>query len=134
MDIDEVPQDKHPMYGGQCKVLYARDRDGHYTRTRCYGWEIESQATLDAVEAYRELARQALAEVHAERRSPLYYHLYRARMEPALLAQMAGVCRLRLWWHLRPGPFRRLSERTRRRYADALDLPLEEVSRVPESK
>ncbi|MGD8176183.1 hypothetical protein [Marinimicrobium sp. ARAG 43.8] len=132
MDIDEVPQDKSSTYAGHKKVLYARDRDGRYTSVSSSGWEVEARATLDAVEQYRDLARQALEAVRAGRRSPLYYHLYSARMEPALLASMAGVGRLRLWWHLKPGPFERLSEIQRKRYAEVLNLSVEQLSQVPE--
>jgi hypothetical protein len=62
--------------------------------------------------------------------SPLEYHMYRARMNVALLSQTTGIWRWRVRRHFHPGAFARLSPPLRRRYAEALGIPVEALDRV----
>lgn len=134
MRTDEVPQDDSSTYAGHKKVLYARNENGTYTRVKSSGWDVEAAATLDAVDLYEELARDALEEVRQGRKSPLYYHMYHCRMDPSLLSKVAGVWRPRLHWHFRPQAFRRLPSPILQRYADALDLTIDQLTQVPDSE
>lgn len=134
MRKDEVPQDNSSTYAGHKKVLYAHNESGTYTKVQSTGWDVEAAATLDAVDLYNELARDALKEVQAGKKSPLYYHMYQCRMDPPLLSQVAGVWRWRLGRHFRPGPFRRLPQAILQRYADALDLSIDQLTQVPDSE
>lgn len=132
MNADEVPQDCSVTYGGHRKLLYARSKDGEYTAVQSSGWHAEEQATCDAVREYERLAQQALRAARANQVSPLYFHMYRCRMDPALLAQVAGVWRWRVVRHMRPDVFRKLSRKTLQRYAGALDFTVEELMRLPD--
>jgi hypothetical protein len=133
MRTDEVPQDNSSTYAGHKKLLYARDGDGNYTQVPSTGWDVEAAATQDAVALYEQLAEQALQQVRAGEKSPLVYHMYHRRMDPALLAQVAGLCRWRVKWHFRPKPFKRLSHSLLQRYADALDISVEQLTQIPHS-
>ena len=62
--------------------------------------------------------------------SPLEYHMYRSRMDVALLSQTTGLFRWRVRRHFRPEVFARLSPRLRQRYADALGLSPEALGKV----
>lgn len=127
MRTDDVPQDNSSTYAGHKKLLYARDQDGTYTQVPSSGWEVEAAATQDAVALYEQLAKQALQKVLAGQRSPLFYHMYRCRMDPSLLAQTAGLCRWRVQWHFRPKPFQRLGKAFLQRYAEALNLSVAQL-------
>ncbi len=132
MDADEVPQERSSTYAGHKKLLYARTRDGGYTAVQSSGWHAEEQATCEAVHEYERLAEQALSAVRAGQASPLYFHMYRCRMDVALLSQVVGIWRWRVKRHLRPNNFNKLSPTILARYAQALDMTPDELQQLPE--
>ncbi|MDR1661770.1 MAG: hypothetical protein LBR95_05005 [Azoarcus sp.] len=131
MNIDEVPQEESPAYGGHRKGIYARDTDGRLGLVPSCGWEAEEIVTRQAVETFDELAAVALANARAGQGSPLEYHMYRARMDVPLLAQATGLWRWRVRHHLRPAVFARLSQKLRARYAEALGMDAARLGETP---
>ncbi|HSU76604.1 MAG TPA: hypothetical protein VLI89_06015 [Burkholderiales bacterium] len=118
----DVPQEGNATLGGHRKAVYAVGEDGKLRIVRSRGWEVEEVVTRQAVEDLERRAREA--------RSPLEYHMYRARMDVAMLAAAAGIWRWRVRRHLRPQAFARLPVRLRRRYAEALGVPLAALERI----
>lgn len=133
MREDDVPQFDRSAYGGHRKLLYAVGRDGRYTRVESVGCEIEAAATYDAIAALESAARDAWERARRGEASPLLYHMYRCRMDEALLAQTAGLARWRVRRHVRARPFARLPERLLRRYAVALHMDVAALLRLPEA-
>ncbi len=56
--------------------------------------------------------------------------MYRARMDVPLLSQTTGLWRWRVRRHLRPGAFERLPASIKRRYADAMGVPVEALEKL----
>lgn len=125
MKPQDVPQDDSSTYHGHKRLLYARSEEQGYKAVQSSGWDIEEQATLDAVHHFDALAEQAACDVAAGRRSPLYYHMYRTRMSPQLIAQSTGLFVWQVKRHFRPRVFAKLPERTLQRYADAMGMTLQ---------
>jgi len=126
----DVPQEGNATLGGHRKAVYAVADDGRVRMVTSRGWEVEEIVTRQAVEDLDRLAREARQRALAGLTSPLEVHMYRARMDVALLAQTTGLWRWRIRRHFRPPVFARLSPRLRRRYADALGLSLEALGRI----
>ena len=118
----DVPQEGNANLEGHRKAVYAVGDDGKLRIVPSRGWEVEELVTRQALEDLERRAQEARGRVLAGRSSPLEYHMYRARMDLALLAQATGLWRWRVRRHFRPEVFARLPERLRRRYADALDM------------
>lgn len=133
MRSDEVPQDNSVTYAGHKKVLYAQNAAGDYISVQSSGWEVEEAATCDAVAEYAQLAEQARQEVLAGEKSPLYFHMYRCRMDLPLLSQVSGFWRWRIKRHFAPHHFTRLSDAHLQRYADIFDMPLADLKNIPEN-
>ncbi len=133
MKIDDVPQDRGMITGERQEVCYAVDDRGRYVMTGSAGWEPKNIANGQAWARIDAAAAAALADVHAGRTSPLAYHMARHQMGLALLAKYAGLNRLKVWMHLKPGPFARLSADLLERYAQAFDISVEELTAVPET-
>jgi len=127
MDAADVPQEGSATYGGQHKAVYARNSDGRLSLVQTRGWEVEETVTLQAVEAFEKLAAAARERVRAGQSVPLEVHMYRARMDLAMLAEASGFWRWQVRRHLRPQVFARLSKAVRARYAEALGLAPEEL-------
>ncbi|MDR3213588.1 MAG: hypothetical protein LBT71_06705 [Azoarcus sp.] len=128
MDAADVPQEGNATHEGQRRAVYARDAEGHLGLVLSRGWQVEEIVTRQAVETFDELAAAALVGVRTGERSPLEYHMYRARMDVSLLAQATGLWRWRVRRHLRPAVFARLSPVLRARYAAALDMDAARLS------
>jgi hypothetical protein len=126
----DVPQEGNATLDGKRKAVYAVGDDGRLHIVESRGWEVEETVTRQALEDLERRAQEARKRFLAGRSSPLEYHMYRSRMDVALLAQATGLWRWRVRRHFRPEVFARLPQRLRQRYADALGIPLEALSRL----
>ena len=133
MKLQDVPQDNSASLGGEKKCLYARDDNGRFTTAPSSGWEAEEVVLRQAIAEYDEARFEALSRVRQGLASPLEYHMYNRRMDITLLAQSTGICKWRVRRHLRPGVFRKLSDRVLGRYQQALDLTAAELQSFPEA-
>jgi hypothetical protein len=131
MRADEVPQDGAYLEGKK-RGAYAVDANGRYTVVATAGWEAETAATRVALEAADAQIRAAWDEVKRGLKSPLWYHLAARQLTAAQVAEYAGLSRLRVWWHLRPGAWAALPAAVLERYAKALRVPAEKLNGVPE--
>jgi hypothetical protein len=126
----EVPQEVNRSLAGHRKAVYAVADDGKLRLVPSQGWEVEEIVTRQAVEDLERHAEEARLRALAGAASPLEYHMYRARMDVALLSQATGIWRWRVRRHFRAGVFARLPLALRRRYAEALGIPVETLSRA----
>ena len=126
----EVPQEGNRSLAGHRKAVYAVADDGKLRLVPSRGWEVEEIVTRQAVEDLERHAEEARLRALAGAASPLEYHMYRARMDVALLSQATGIWRWRVRRHFRAGVFARLPLALRRRYAEALGIPVETLSRA----
>jgi hypothetical protein len=126
----DVPQEGNATLAGHRKAVYAVAEDGRVRLVASSGWEVEEIVTQQAVQDLERLAREARERALAGLTSPLEVHMYRARMDVALLSQTTGLWRWRIRRHFRPDVFARLSLALRQRYADVLGLSLESLGRI----
>ncbi len=126
----DVPQEGNATLAGNRKAVYAVAEDGKLRIVASRGWEAEEIVTRQAVEDLERRAQAARARVLAGETSPLEYHMYKARMDVPLLSQTTGLWRWRVRRHFRPGVFARLPLSLRRRYSEALGVPLEQLDKV----
>jgi hypothetical protein len=126
----DVPQEGNATLAGHRKAVYAVADDGKLRLVPSRGWEAEEIVTRQAVEDLERRAREARARSLSGESSPLEYHMYRARMDVELLAQVTGLWRWRVRRHLKPAVFARLPLALRLRYAEALGISNEALDRV----
>ena len=126
----DVPQEGSGSLGGHRKAVYAVGEDGKLRLVPSRAGEAEEIVTRQAVEDMERRAQAARARVLAGETSPLEYHMYRARMDLALLSQATGLWRWRVRRHLRPQVFKRLSAALRQRYAETLGISPEALDKV----
>ncbi|WP_158972340.1 hypothetical protein [Paraglaciecola sp. L3A3] len=130
MREDNVPQDNSPSYDGHKKLVYATDKEGHYTGVQSSGWEVESFATSMAVEDLHQLANEAKAAVKAGTLSPLAYHMYKNRFDIPNLAQVSGFFQWQIKRHLRPEIFNKLSQRKIDIYCNVFALSPAQLTKI----
>lgn len=132
MHQNDVPQDNISTYANNAKAIYATDAEGHYSIVASSGWEVEGEATTQALQELERLADMAYEETVAGKMSPLYFHMYDCRMNLQVLAESTGLFKWRIRRHFKPSVFRSLSPALLARYGDALGLCTEELCRLPE--
>lgn len=133
MKKSEVPQDQVSTYAGQHKLMYAVDESGNYTGVPSSGWEVESNATREALRALKVDCLAAWERGRRGETSPLEFHMFDRRMDQALLAQTTGLFQWRIRRHFRPAVFSKLSDALLDRYCDALGLTREQLRTLPET-
>jgi hypothetical protein len=126
----DVPQEGNATLDGKRKAVYAVGDDGRLHIVESRGWEVEETVTRQALEDLERRAQEARQRFLAGRSSALEYHMYRARMDVALLAQATGLWRWRVRRHFRPEVFAQLPQRLRQRYADALGVESAALDKV----
>lgn len=127
MKVTEVPQDQDPTFEGGKKLCYAVNENGQFTQVKTSGWKIEAEAKDLAWNAIHRDLEKTKNKVQKNQASSLEYYMKLRLMDTRLLAQNMNLNPLRVWWHLRPGPFSRLSNKWLERYADCLKISIESL-------
>jgi hypothetical protein len=128
----DVPQEQEKtILAGYQRACYAVDEQGRYVVVGSVGWEVEQVVNGQANDEVRAAIAAALTRARRSEVSPLAYHMARRQMDLGLLASYTGMSRLRIRWHLRPGPFARLPDKILQRYAQAMQLSVAELRQLP---
>ena len=131
MKTGDVPQEGNATLAGLRKAVYARDADNRIVTVASAGWEVEEIVTQQAADIFSAYAAEAHARALRGERSPLEYWMYARRMDLATFAQSSGVWRWRIRRHFQPARFARLSAKLLDRYAHALGISRDTLSRLP---
>lgn len=134
MDHSQVPQHNISTYANNKKAIYATDTNGDYTLVASSGWDVEGEATRQALTELECLADAAYDRVVSGEISTLYFHMYNRRMDLQVLAESTGMFKWRIRRHFRPHIFARLSEKMLVLYADALGISTEELANLPKER
>ncbi len=131
MDTKNVPQQNVSTYSGNKKAIYATGKDGQYTIIASSGWSVEAEVTKQALHELERLTDVAYQQVKANKRSPLFYHMYNRRMDLQTLAQSSGFFQWRIKRHFNPAIFKKLTDKTLARYSETLGISLDELCSIP---
>jgi hypothetical protein len=130
MEDPTNPVYKDERYGQSRELLYTYDKDGHYQRTVGYHNESERVILQQAWDHFNERIEEARQRVLAGKASPIVYYMEKNLADPLNLSMMAGISLWRVKWHLKPGVFKRLKEKTLKKYADAFGISVEQLKKV----
>jgi hypothetical protein len=72
-----------------------------------------------------------LEKIRAGKLSPLAFHMVNNQMNVSLLAKYARLSRWRVWLHLRPNGFRRLTPPMLKRYAEIFEIEVAALKTIP---
>ena len=129
MQLDEVPQDglDYKERDKLRKLLYATDKDGHYTGINSVGWEAENIATKGAWDEVVETLKETEAAVKAGKLSPIAYFMQKSLMDEALLAKYVGKWKWTVKRHMKPSVFNKLSDKILAQYASVFNISVGEL-------
>jgi len=132
MRIDSVPQDESSTYAKNKKAIYAKAEDGSVQIVGSTGWSAEETVTKQALEDLLEHEVKAYCKVKKGLKSPLYYHMYRVRMDLQVLADTTGFFKWSVKRDFKPEVFAKISQKRLAIYADAMGIDSEKLKVVEE--
>ncbi len=130
MKLREVPQDHSAHYESQLRAVYAQDEDGRMVVTTTDGWAVEDLVTQQAVKEFERCEADARQRCEQGQASPLEVHMYARRMDVPTLAQATGLWQWRVKRHMRPQVFAQLKPALLARYAEAMGMSVDALSRL----
>jgi hypothetical protein len=128
MKKEEVPQEKSALESANMTDLYyVTDEDGNYTTARSTGWEAKAKALDESMELINERVNEARSAVANGTASPILYFMELNKMDFSILSSYVGIWTFFVKQHTKPGKFRKLSDKTLHKYADAFGISVEEL-------
>ena len=133
MKKEDIPQDTGAFGKITKEVQYATDEKGNYSTGLSQGWEVKNSANDAAWQDIEERVRIARERVSKNEASPLLYFMELKLMDIKVLAAYTGFWGWQVRRHMRPGIFKKLSNRRLRRYAEVFEVRVEDLkSMIPE--
>ncbi|MCF6173712.1 MAG: hypothetical protein L3J44_08045 [Campylobacteraceae bacterium] len=133
MEIKNVPQDDSSTYGEMKKAIYAKNQNGKIQSIGSSGWDVEEVVTQQAIDDLKASEKEAYKEVLDGKKSPLYYHMYKVRMDLTALAGSTGFFKWSIKRDFKPKVFKKISEKRLKIYCDVMGKTLQEIKELPKA-
>jgi len=127
MDINDVPQEDSSTYANNKKAIYAKGENGEINIVGSTGWNVEETVTKLALEDLESSAHEAYCEVKKGMKSPLFYYMFKERMDLQLLAETTGFFKWTISRDFKPEVFKKISDKRLSVYAGALGRTIENL-------
>ena len=126
MKKSDVQQDKSNFKD----LYYAVDDNGNYTTATSTGWDPKKIASDNAMQEIKERTERAKTRVINGETSPIEYFMEMHKMDLSILSSYVGIWKWRVRRHFRPSIFKKLPQRTLKKYADAFDISIDQLKTI----
>jgi hypothetical protein len=127
MKKEEIPQDNSPLVNYFPELCYGKNEKGEYDTVQSTGWEVKTTALSNAWDDISERIAEARKLVESGKKSPVYYFMEKNLMTITILASYVKFNPLRVWWHTKPGVYKKLDKNVIQRYANIFKIKTEEL-------
>ncbi|WP_299254206.1 hypothetical protein [uncultured Aquimarina sp.] len=128
MKKEDVPQDESSLSKANIKeVVYAVDKEGKYGKELSSGWDAKTIALNKSLELIEEQLKETIQKIKQGELSPIAYYMELQRMDVVVLSGYVGLWQWKVKRHLKASIFKKLSKKTLKKYAEAFEVPLEEL-------
>ena len=127
MDTSDVPQEDSSTYAKNKKAIYAKDENGAINIVGSTGWNVEETVTKLALEDLESSAHKAYCEVKNGTKSPLFYYMFKERMDLQLLSETTGFFKWTISRDFKVEVFNNISEKRLSVYAEVLGRTIENL-------
>lgn len=132
MKKKDIPQDKTHLSSFTREVLYAKNEEGYYEKLLSEGWNVKNDALNNAWEELNKQIEEAKTAVLEGKTSPIEYFMKLQIMEIDVLSGYTGIWQFNIKRHFNPNNFKKLKDKTLKKYAKAFDITLEELKNFGE--
>jgi hypothetical protein len=123
----DVPQDLSALGKITTEICYATDSSGKYVAEQSKGWEVKKKALDVAWEDIEKRIAAAKEKVIRNEASPLLFFMEYKLMDTGILAGYTGFWKWQVKRHLRPGVFKKLSDKKLQKYAETFNIKVEDL-------
>ncbi|GGG47700.1 hypothetical protein [Epilithonimonas arachidiradicis] len=128
MKKQDIPQDESNLQSANMtEVLYVTDENNNYTTAQSIGWEAKKAALDESMELIYERIAEAKQNVANGIVSPIIYFMELNKMDLQVLAAYVDKWQWTVKRHAKPNIFKKLSDSTLKKYADAFGISVDEL-------
>ncbi len=128
MKKQDLPQDESNLQSANMtEVLYVTDENDNYTTANSIGWDAKKAALEESMELINERIEEAKQNVANNLVSPIIYFMELNKMDVQVLAAYVNMWQWTVKRHAKPKIFKKLSNSTLKKYADAFEISVEEL-------
>lgn len=128
MKKQDLPQDESNLQSANMtEVLYVTDENDNYTTANSIGWDAKKAALEESMELINERIEEAKQNVANNLVSPIVYFMELNKMDVQVLAAYVNMWQWTVKRHAKPRIFKKLSDSTLKKYADAFEISVEEL-------
>ncbi|KAA1244636.1 hypothetical protein [Aquimarina sp. RZ0] len=131
MKKEEVPQDESCFSRTNMReVVYAVDKEGKYGKALSSGWDAKTIALNESLQLIDEQLQETIQKIKQDELSPIAYYMERHRMDVTVLSGYVGFWQWKVKRHLKSKVFKKLSEKTLHKYAEAFEISVSELKNL----
>lgn len=128
MKKQDLPQDESNLKSANMtEVLYVTDDNDNYTTANSIGWDAKKAALDESMELINERIEEARKNVANNIVSPIVYFMELNKMDFQVLAAYVDKWQWTVKRHSKPNIFKKLSDSTLKKYADAFGISVNEL-------
>ncbi|UQB67626.1 hypothetical protein [Epilithonimonas zeae] len=128
MKKQDIPQDESNLQSANMtEMLYVTDENNNYTTAQSIGWEAKKAALDESMELIYERIAEAKQNVANGIVSPIIYFMELNKMDLQVLAAYVDKWQWTVKRHTKPKIFKKLSDSTLKKYADAFGISVDEL-------
>lgn len=128
MKKQDLPQDESNLKSANMtEVLYVTDENNNYTTANSIGWDAKKAALDESLALISERIEEARQNVANNIVSPIIYFMELNKMDMQVLAAYVEKWQWTVRRHTKPKIFKKLSDSTLKKYADAFGISVEEL-------
>ncbi|MGA3012761.1 MAG: hypothetical protein ABSD71_01875 [Bacteroidales bacterium] len=130
MEKEANPVYKNKAYGQFRELFYSYGPDGKFEKNVGFHGESTRVTLQQAWDLFNDRIEEARQKVKAGIASPILYYMEKTLVTPMDLSMHTGIMVWRVKRHLKPKVFKRLNEKTLKKYADVFNTTLEQLKNV----
>ncbi|MFC4164581.1 hypothetical protein ACFOWU_13025 [Epilithonimonas zeae] len=128
MKKQDIPQDESNLQSANMtEMLYVTDENNNYTTAQSIGWEAKKAALDESMELIYERIAEAKQNVANGIVSPIIYFMELNKMDLQVLSAYVDKWQWTVKRHAKPKIFKKLSDSTLKKYADAFGISVDEL-------
>lgn len=128
MKKQNLPQDESSLQAANMtELLYVTDENDNYTTANSIGWDAKKAALDESMELINERIEEAKKNVANKIVSPIIYFMEFNKMDFQVLAAYVDKWQWTVKRHAKPNTFKKLSDSTLKKYADAFGISVDEL-------
>ena len=131
MKLDEIPQDVGGLANANMKELcYGVDENGEYKTVVSEGWDVKTLVLNKSLELIEERVAEFKQQCLDGKISPIPYYMELNRMDLLVLSDYMGKWRWIIKRHFKPNVFKKLSQKTLKKYAETFNISVEQLKDI----